>query len=117
MSELTDNKLVLWYVISDHDWSNPYSFNSYDKALSTIESGVRGYLGDYHKTDEIAESIIEKLKESKDCNFIPIKVGKTEIILMKIFIDEHTPMYKVLKECEEKVADEETKSKICELFA
>lgn len=111
------NSVIELYVITyDGDPDQTYSFVDYDKAVASIESSLRGYIGeDCDQTDVMAEKLIDTVRRYKDNPVIPIRLNNLFIIMHRVELDHSHRIHKTLTRCYKQV-DRETQSEVESLF-
>lgn len=117
VSKPFDDKVIgVWMIIYDGDASQTYMFGDFDKVLASIESSIRGYIGDELSDDKIYDTILNKVRENSNKPCIPIRVNNLQIVLYYWELDDSHPIHRVLGECFD-VVDSDLKYKISSLFS
>jgi hypothetical protein len=117
MLNTSDSVIELFVVTYDSDPTKMYTFVDFNKALASIETSCRGYIGeDCPQTDWLVDQLVETVRVNRDQRFIPIRLNTLDIMLCVVDLDSQNRVVKTLADCYDQV-DDETKAKIELLFA
>lgn len=115
-SNFSDNIINLYTIVYDCDAERIYTFTDFDKAVSSIESSIRGYaLEENQEIDECVEGLRSHLHTLRDQSIIPISINDLFIVMYKWEIDQYNQIHKLLSKFYD-VADDATKDEIEFLF-
>ena len=111
-----DSIIELYTITYDQDPDQTYSFVDFDKAVASIETSIRGYIGDEDEnTDDITNQLVAAIRKNKHHNCIPIRLNDLMILLYRIDIDDANRIHRVLEQSYHQV-DDATKENIELLF-
>ncbi len=105
----------IWTIVYDNDPERMYSFNDFEKAISSIEGSISCYIDD-EDYDEAVEFVIEFINAHKSESCIPIKFGNLNITIYKWSLDYTTNIHQILSECYDKLKDENLRTRIKWLY-
>lgn len=98
-----EDVLVAWFIVYDCDPDKVYSFDDYDKVIASVESSMRGYVGDDEKYDEEFQRVLNNLRSKKDAPLIPMRLDNLTIFIYRWEMDKTHVLHKLLCECYDKV--------------
>jgi hypothetical protein len=112
-----DNILELFVITYDIDSDKIYTFVDFDKALASIESSIRGYIGDEcPQSDWMIDKIITAIRNNRHQKIIPLQFNDLQIVLQIIELDHQNRIVKALKKAYNQV-DDNVKADIELLFS
>jgi len=109
--------IAVWMIVYDGDVNQVYTTTNFDKACASIESSIRGYMGDESPAAEkIYSQIMDKVRSSGDMQCVPMKFDKLEIVIYRWEIDKFNPLHQILSKCYD-IVDDNLQKEISFLFS
>lgn len=117
MPMFKDSIIELFVITYDCNPDLTYSFVDYDKAVASIESSVRGYIGeDCEQADWMAEQLIGVVRGQRHSAVVPIRVNELTIVMQTVQLDDYHRIHRVLEKAHAQV-DSDTQEEIELLFS
>ncbi len=109
MNTIVKSRIVpLWVVIYDDSPDQTYTFTSMDKVILSIDGSIRQMVDD----EDVCTSVINAVKERANDQFIPIVFKNLSISIVKLELDRHNEIHKLLYDCMAYIDDQERQNSI-----
>lgn len=107
LEKFSEDVLESWLILYDGDPDKAYMFDDFEKVLASVESSVRGYIGEENPGyDAIFDNLVGKVRDQRDAPVIPLRVNDLFILIYRWEWDKTHVLHKLLCKCYDVVDDD-----------